>query len=226
MTKIKNLLLTGIGLLALCSCRPGKCPLNSDKCAPSDCTVKAQCDSAAVINTILARRSVRKYKPEPVRRDQMDIILKCGINAPSGMNKQPWAVRVVDNPEFINGITALWLKEQGEERAAKAQSEEGFRNMFRNAPTIVFIASPANGSGQLDCGLLGENMMLAAQVMGIGSCCLGSPVAFMKNPAAADYVKQLQLPEDYQLLYAIGMGYPDEAPEAKPRDASKAIYIE
>ena len=50
----------------------------------------------------MARRSIRKYKAEPVDRETMMKILECGINAPSGQNKQSWEVRVVDNPELMN----------------------------------------------------------------------------------------------------------------------------
>ena len=52
-----------------------------------------------VIETIMSRRSIRKYKAEPVDRQTMQKILECGINAPNGMNRQSWEVRVVDNPE-------------------------------------------------------------------------------------------------------------------------------
>lgn len=48
-----------------------------------------------VIETIMARRSVRMYKDMPVERCKLQKIVECGINAPSGMNKQPWQVRVV-----------------------------------------------------------------------------------------------------------------------------------
>lgn len=51
--------------------------------------------------------------------------------------------------------------------------------MFNNAPTVVFIANdPAYDMSQMDCGLLGENMILSAWSMGIGSCCLGGTCAF------------------------------------------------
>lgn len=185
----------------------------------------AQSDSAAVVNTILARRSVRKYQEMPVRRDQMETIVKCGINAPSGMNRQPWEVRVVDNPEFLNGCTEAWLAGMSEEQRTKTTSEEGFRNMFRNAPTVVFIAAP-EGQGQLDCGLLTENMLLAAWSMGVGSCCLGGPIGFFRTPEGADYLKQLELSEGNQLVLAIAFGYPDEAPEARPRDEGKARFLD
>lgn len=127
-----------------------------------------------VIETIMARRSVRMYKDMPVERCKLQKIVECGINAPSGMNKQPWQVRVVDSREYIDGITGVFRKAN-----PRMADDASFKNMFRNAPAVIFIASPADGSGQLDCGLLGENMILAAQSMGLGTCCLGGPVAFM-----------------------------------------------
>lgn len=176
-----------------------------------------------VIETIMARRSVRKYLPQPVNRDTMQVILDCGINAPNGQNKQSWAIRVVDNPEFINGLTEVYKKAN-----PKVAEDPSFRNMFRNAPTVVFIANDTSYDfSQVDCGLLGENMVLSAWSMGIGSCCLGSPIRFMKtNPEAAEYLKRLNIPEGYDLLYCIAFGYPDESPAAKPRDASKVMFVE
>lgn len=176
-----------------------------------------------VIETIMARRSVRKYLPQPVNRDTMQVILDCGINAPNGQNKQSWAIRVVDNPEFINGLTEVYKKAN-----PKVAEDPNFRNMFRNAPTVVFIANDtAYDFSQVDCGLLGENMILSAWSMGIGSCCLGGPIRFMKtDPGAAEYLKRLNIPEGYELLYCIAFGYPDESPAAKPRDASKVMFVE
>lgn len=182
-------------------------------------------DSAVVVRTIMARRSVRQYKPEAVRHDQMEVILNCGINAPSAMNRQPWALRVVDQSAFLNACTESWKTTLDDERRAAVEADSTFRNMFRNAPTVVFVSAPENW-GDLDCGLLGENMMLAAQSMGIGSCCLGGLLSFMKTETAAPYLERLDLPEGYRLVYAIAFGYPDEAPEAKPRDASVIRYIE
>ena len=170
----------------------------------------------------MSRRSIRKYKPEAVEREKMQTIVECGINAPNGMKKQSWEVRVVDNPEFINGLTEIFKKEN-----PKAAERPGFQNMFNNAPTVVFIANdPAYDMSQIDCGLLGENMILSAWSMGIGSCCLGGPVRFMKSPAAAEYMKQLGFSEGYELLYAIAFGYPDEMPAAKPREVSKVKFVD
>lgn len=206
----------GAGLLCLSSC--GGQTQQAQPAAANEADSTNQ-----VIETIMARRSVRKYLPQPVNRDTMQVILDCGINAPNGQNKQSWAIRVVDNSEFINGLTEVYKKAN-----PKAAEDPNFRNMFRNAPTVVFIANDtAYDFSQVDCGLLGENMILSAWSMGIGSCCLGGPIRFMKtDPGAAEYLKRLNIPEGYDLLYCIAFGYPDESPAAKPRDASKVMFVE
>lgn len=185
----------------------------------------AQCTNNCeneVVKTIMERRSIRKYLDKPVEHEKLEVIAKCGINAPSGMNRQPWEVRVVESQAWIKGITEEFVKKNPD----MASRDTNFKNMFRNAPNVIVIATP-KGEGQIDAGLMGENMILAAQSMGLGTCCLGGPVQFVKNDsAAAPYLKQLDLPEGYEIAYMIAVGYPDEQPEAKPRDASKVKYIQ
>lgn len=175
----------------------------------------------SVIETIMSRRSVRDYQARPVARDTMELITECGINAPNGMNKQEWEIRVVDNPDFINGVTELFVKEN-----PGTADDPKFKNIFRNAPTVVFIGAPEGTYSGVNCGLLGENMILAAWSMGIGSCCLGGPVRFMNSDVASEYLSQLKFSEGYSLLYAIGFGYPAESPDAKPRDKGKVMFID
>lgn len=179
-------------------------------------------DANVVIETIMARRSVRKYLDQPVEHEKLQTIVNCGINAPSGMNQQPWIIRVVEDTAYIRGITDVFRAEQPEQ----VERDPNFKTMFRNAPTIICVASPKDGKGQVDAGLLGENMMIAAQSMGLGTCCLGGPVHFMKtSEGAKPYLERLNIPEDYELNYIIAVGYPDEAPDAKPRDTTKVEYI-
>ena len=177
----------------------------------------------AVIETIMTRRSVRNYTAEPVNREQMAKILECGMYAPSAMNMQPWAVRVVDASDFIEGVTNIAL-----EQNPQLKEQEGFRNFFRNAPTVAFIACPVESySGEYDCGLLSQNMMLSAWSMGIGSCCLGSVIPVMNSEAAKPYLERLQLPEGYKLQVAIAFGYPEPNSTKEPeRDLTKAYYVE
>jgi nitroreductase len=215
MKKFGTLLMGVAMTAALSACGAPSAPSAEEEAAQADSTKNP------VIETIMARRSVRKYKEQPVEREKLQQIVECGINAPSGMNKQPWEVRVVDNAGYIDSITTVFKAEN-----PKMAEDPDFKNMFRNAPAVIFVASPA-GEGQLDCGLLGENMMIAAQSLGLGTCCLGGPIHFMKeSEAAAPYLQRLGLSEGYELLYAIAVGYPDESPEAKPRDASKVLFVE
>ncbi len=182
-----------------------------------------QTKEQAVIETIMTRRSVRDYKDEAVNREQMAKVIECGIYAPSAMNMQPWAVRVVDDKTFLDGVTEIAVKQN-----PKLKEQANFRNFFRNAPTVAFIACPEESySGEYDCGLLSENMMLSAWSMGIGSCCLGSVVPVMNSEEAKPYMERLQLPEGYKLQVAIAFGYPaGDAPAAPERDSSKAYYVE
>jgi nitroreductase len=106
-------------------------------CAASEANNEACSKEQAVVETIMTRRSVRNYTTEAVDREQMAKILECGIYAPSAMNMQPWAVRVVDAPDFIEGVTNIAV-----EQNPQLKEQEGFRNFFRNAPTVAFIAAP------------------------------------------------------------------------------------
>ena len=175
-----------------------------------------------VLATIMARRSVRKYLDKAVEHEKLEAVVLAGINAPSGMNRQPWVVRVVEDPQLIADVTEVYKSENAEQ----VRRDKDFKNMFRNAPNLICVCTPADGGGQVDAGLLGENMMLAAQSLGLGTCCLGGPVRFLNaNAKARFFLDRLDIPADYKLNYIIAIGYPDEQPQAKPRDMSKVKYI-
>ena len=175
-----------------------------------------------VLSSIMARRSIRKYLDKPVEHEKLEVIVKCGINAPSGMNRQPWVVRVVEDQKLIADVTEVYKQANAEQ----VKRDKDFKNMFRNAPNLICVCTPANGGGELDAGLLGENIMMAAQSIGLGTCCLGGPVRFLlSNEKCKFFLDRLDIPADYKLNYIIAIGYPDEQPEAKPRDASKVKFI-
>ena len=180
--------------------------------------------SETVQDVIMTRRSIRKYKPTPVGRDTLELILQAGINAPNGMNKQSWEVRVVDNPITVQSFKdAITQANPGNKMAG---------GCFRGAPVLVFIANDSvYDCSPIDCGLLAENMILYAWSMGIGSVCLGSPVRFIESPenpdckAIRDVREKLGFSEGYNMIICIGFGYPDETPKAKPRDKSKYVFL-
>ena len=189
----------------------------------SDIEADIQMELNPVLSNIMARRSVRKYLDKPVEHEKLETIVRCGINAPSGSNRQPWIIRVVENQQLIADVTEVYKAANPD----MVSRDKNFKNMFRNAPNLICVCTPAAGGGELDAGLLGENMMLAAQAMALGTCCLAGPVRFLNaNEKCKFFLDSLEIPEDYKLNYIIAIGYPDESPEAKPRDASKVKYIE
>ena len=189
----------------------------------SNIEVDIQMEVNPVLSNIMARRSIRKYLDNPVEHEKLEVIVRAGINAPSGGNRQPWIVRVVEDQKLIADVTEVYKKANAEQ----VSRDKDFKNMFRNAPNLICVCTPANGGGELDAGLLGENMMLAAQSMGLGTCCLGGPVRWLNSNADAKFfLDRLDIPDGYKLNYILAIGYPDERPDAKPRDESKVKYIQ
>ncbi|MCQ2230013.1 MAG: nitroreductase family protein [Bacteroidales bacterium] len=179
--------------------------------------------SDVATDIMMSRRSIRHYQDKAISRDTLDAILQCGINAPNGRGMQAYEVRVINSVSLIDSITAAVLSDMPD-----LGKKPGFKNIFVDAPCVVFIACDRSYDlSQVDCGLLGENIMLSAWSKGIGSCCLGSSVRWMKDsPSAAPYMQRLGFSEGYDLLYCIALGYPDETPDAKPRNAQKVVYVE
>ena len=157
-----------------------------------------------VIKNIMARRSVRKYLDKPVEHAKLEAVALAGINAPSAMNRQNWAVRVIEDQKLMADV----------------------KGMCRNAPNLICVCAPTDGRFDLDAGLMGQNMMLAAQSLGLGTCIQTGPIRFLTTDERAQAFRDsLDIPQGYKLLYVIAIGYPDEAPDAKPRDASKVKFI-
>ena len=216
----------GLSLAAVMACGgDGACKKECDggdcatKCTKKECMEKSECKQKAAIENIMSRRSIRNYKQQAVPREVLDQIMVCGVNAPNAINRQSWEVRIVDNPA---------LQEQVKEAMA-ATGNERAAGCFYNAPVWVFIAQDsAFPFAAYDCGLMAENMMLAANALGVGSVCLGSPVRFILDSPQKDVVlEKLGFSDGYELCLCISMGYPEgEKPEAKLRDMGKVKYVD
>lgn len=180
-------------------------------CAGGGSTAGTDVDAAvaAVDNVIMTRRSIRQYTDQEISRETLQAIADAGINAPNGQGRQAYEVRIVRDPQ---------------------PGGEGpqFRGLFKGAPYVAFIAADTSyDMSHVDCGLLGENMILAAWARGIGSCCLAQPVRLMKGtPECRPFLNSLDFSEGYELLYCIAFGYPAEEPDARPRKAEKVRIIE
>lgn len=179
-----------------------------------------------VIDAIMARRSVRYYTDTPVERNILQKIAECGVNAPNAMNRQDWEIRIVDSQEYFNAVTEIM--KDGNPFMGKTDDPR-FRNGFRNATAAFFIACPDDEAGMFlqNVGLMSGNICLAAYSLGLGTCVMGGPAMMMNtNEAVKPYLDRLGFSEGYKLRVVIAVGYPDETPEAKPRDLGKVKFVD
>lgn len=184
-------------------------------------------DKNEVIETILTRRSIRAYKDQAVPKELLDQVLECGVYAANAVNAQQWEVRVVMSEEWINSATAA-AREAAKGTPTEAQfNDPSFKNLFRNAPAVIFIGHKPGAYTPVDCGLMAGNIMLAAKSLGLGTVCMASPVrTFLLTEAGASHLTSLGFSEGYEPLICIGIGYPDEEPAAKPRNMEVIKYVE
>ena len=215
---MKKLFIAAMALIMATSCYQKAEQTCEKECCQKECN--------PVIETIMSRRSIRKYTDQAVPRELLNQIAECGINAPNGMNAQQWEVRIVDNAEWIAAATKSYVESVKGTPSEKMVSGEGFKNMFRNAPAVIFIAHKPGRCTQVDCGLMAGNMVLAAKSLGLGTCCMMGPWGFFSTPEGKEFLSSMNLSEGYELLLSVGVGYPDEEPAAKPRNKEVIKFVE
>ena len=186
-----------------------------------------------VIEAINSRKSVRAYEQKPIPKEILNKIIEAGNQAPftSMTRAQPWRFVVVQDPEFKQKLleTALpfWknaigsMKEKAPVLYEMAMSlynvlDEPKDVIYYNAPAIVFVIGPAGG-GAVSCALACENMLIAAQSFGLGSCYVGFGAMVKGNP---EVVEALELKDGEAIYGPILLGYPLTNPS---EELSKAL---
>ena len=206
------------------------CNSNTTGAVEENSKCEQQCSEQKnqVVECIMSRRSIRAYKPEQIKDEELKTILECAINAPSARNSQPWEVRVMQNKDAIENLNKEVIADMIEKRPeAKERFADENASVFFHAPTLLVVAYDTTQYwGQSDCGMLVQNILLAAESMNIGSCAVGCCREYINSPKAADFVKSLNLPENYVVYLTVTLGYKDENPDAKPRDDKKVAYME
>lgn len=158
------------------------------------------------LEVIRTRRSIRRYRPEPVPEEVLEKILEAGRWAPSASNAQPWKFIVISDPEVRRNVGRLFL----------------FGPFLAQAPLgIAVVVDPRGSSCPIQDGTLATYaMMLAAHSLGLGTCWI--------NPSAnEDRVKEiLGIPRDRKIICVISLGYPAEAPGKSRRKLADIVFSE
>jgi len=181
-----------------------------------------------VIQAMQDRRSIRAYQDRQISDEQLMTILECGMLAPSGSNGQQWFVSAVQDKALLEEIhkaaVNFNLQNPNLPEANRARLTAPGYSAYFGAPTVLFCAYPA-GQSPVNVSFLAENMVLAAHSLGLGSCFLGGIMQFLKGTEEGKaLVQRLNLPEGYELAYGLTLGFPAEAPAAKPR-AAKFVLV-
>jgi nitroreductase len=171
------------------------------------------------IKTLLNRRSIRAYKEEQLKEEELKTILEAGQYAPTAINEQSWHFTVVQNKELLNKINSVckaMLQGMGGPMGERARSENF--SVFYNAPTFILISGDEQSiAPQINCSLAMQNMFLSAEAQDIGSCWIHAVTNFTKSEAGKTLMKELQIPEGFNIYSAGAFGYKAMEGSAAPR---------
>jgi len=193
--------------------------------ASSDLRARAGVD---VIDAIYDRRAVRSYLPRPVPEVTIRRLLAAAVQAPSAMNAQPWAFAVVQEPALLRRLSdrskALLLATLRADSPLwdhRPQLQDPAFSIFYDASTLVVIyAAPAEWPPHEDCCLAGQNLMLAAHGLGLGSCVIGLARQALDEP---EFRRELGVPDDHHAVLPILLGYPSAPVEPTPRTEPRVL---
>lgn len=173
-----------------------------------------------LLDTIRGRKSIRKYKKNPIPESIILQIFEAARLAPSWANTQTWRFILVSDPAVKAGL------------AEALTSNNPARSGLVDAPCVICVAAQKGISGlkkgepvtdkgdwfMFDAGIVMEHVALAAWNFGLGTCHVG---AF----DAKKVEEVLAIPEGYAIVSMTPLGYPDEKPDDRPRKAMKEILF-
>ena len=185
------------------------------------------------ITSILERRSIRKYKSDPVPAELLDTLVECGKFAATARGVQPWHFAVVTNTELLDRIAKankdFILSLPDGAMTAMAKNPD-FHN-FYHAPAAIIISGETSESAQeyviADCANAAQNICVAAHSLGLGTCYIASFKFCLSSPLGDFMYDALKLPKGYRPMFAVAVGYPDEEPQGRmPRREGIVSYID
>lgn len=183
-----------------------------------------------LMDVIAERRSVRHFEDTSVDRLMIHTLINAAIEAPSAMNRQPWAFcacldrKRID--ELANGATA-WLLENPRQAPEDLSLHHMVSNpefaIFHHAPALLIVLATSSASQAAeDCCLAAQNLMLAARNAGLGTCPIGLARPWLDLTSTK---LELGVPETYRAIVPIVLGHPTAWPESPGRKPAEIRWI-
>ena len=169
-----------------------------------------------VIEAMLNRRSIRKYKADMVPKEMIDEIIKAGLYAASGMGRQSPIIAAVTDKGMRDRISDMNREIGG--------WESGFDPFYGAPVVLIVLADKSCPTGVYDGSLVMGNLMLAAYSLGIGSCWIHRAKEEFECKAGKEILGELGINGEYEGIGHCILGYPDSVPDvAVPRKEGR-IY--
>ncbi len=162
-----------------------------------------------LLSLLEKRRSIRKFKDQPLEREKIEILAEAAVRAPSSRGRTPWEFVFVTAPD---------------DRLTLSRAREHGSAFLAEAPLVVAVCADSSKTDVWieDCSIAATLLQLTAESLGLGSC--WSQIRLREHDksgrSAEDYVKDaLGLPHDFMVEVLIGIGYPDESKAGHTRES-------
>jgi nitroreductase len=186
-----------------------------------------------VMENMKKRRSIRSYELKPIPREILNVLMEAAIDAPSAMNSQPWRFVVVEDAEFRMKMVKIVSPKALEIFKPLQQSDPERHKMimqrFKELPDPIYYSAPAiifvigtNARAADSCNLACENIMLAAESLGLGSCYVKMGSLIADDP---EIRQAFELKEDEIIIGPILVGYAKEVPAPPAKNAPAVKWI-
>ncbi len=181
------------------------------------------------LNVIASRYSCRDFKPDALPEKTLQAIATAAVQAPSGMNRQAWRVIVIKNKGLIEEMDAAGMAQLAsmEDKSGYNRMMERGGRLFYGAPAMIVIPVNEASPDLIDCGIVCENIALAAASLGVGSVICGmARLIFADGHGAEALKKRLGFPEGYAFGCSVLLGYANTAKAPHEPDMAKIIVVE
>lgn len=170
-----------------------------------------------LLETMKTRRSIRKFKGEPIPKDILNQIIEAGTYAATGMNMQSPIIVAITNKEIRDEFSKWNAEIMGKDI-----------DPFYGAPVILIVlAKKERPTAVYDGSLVMGNLMLMAHELGIGSCWIHRAKEEFETERGKEFLKKLGIEGEYEGIGHCALGYVDgEYPAVLPRKEDWVYYVE